>query len=66
MYKYQGSKEDIAEQWLNEHDPTPKRQKTYLSNRQMARREDRERPVSSLNKKARQAINHIFYGDRCE
>lgn len=62
----QSEYDKAVDKWLDDHDPTPKRQRKYLTSRQMRRRELKERPISSLGKTRREALNHLLYGDANE
>ena len=49
------------EAWLKKNDKTPYKDRTYLTARQMERRQKREIPVSSLPKGLANAIENEIY-----
>jgi hypothetical protein len=53
--------DEIIDAWLKEHDKTPAKDRAYLTNRQMRKREKREIAISKLPKKMAEAIQHQLY-----
>ena len=53
--------DEVIDSWLKEHDETPAKNRTYLTNRQMRKREKREIAISKLPKKMAEAIEHQLY-----
>ena len=53
--------DEVIDEWLKENDDTPAKDRTYLTNRQLRKREKREIAISKLPKRMGEAIQHQLY-----